>query len=326
MYPDSLKKTWEMYSNIFSLTNISPWHLENNSYFQEEALFFKEDRVNSSETIMFEKHDIIKESWIADGNLPDVFWKQQEDYKKAISKIRQNKTGYFLNSTESLVVCTKNDFELALVLKKKEQNEKLLLEEIKNRIKEKTEIITYGLEHSVCFVGHSQLDYWEIGSLCGMPVRNCAVRGISSFQYQELILKEELLNCNSDIFMVMHGTNDIVYDYSIDQIVKSILESVFYLQKHNPKAIISFVSCLHTNGRADRSNKKIDQLNTALKPKLESCGVWWIDTVKMDDLFGNLKLEYTKDGLHLSEKGYDVFQILIEQEIEKAKSFHSNKF
>ncbi len=232
-------------------------------------------------------------------------------------------TNYLLSSTESLIVCTKNDFELALVLKKKEYNEKILLETIKDRIKEKTEIINYGLEHSVCLVGHSQLDDWEIEHLCGMPVRNCAVRGISSFQYQELILKTELLNCKSDVFVVMHGTNDIVYNYSIDQIVESILESVFYLQKHNPTAILCFVSCLHTNGRADRSNKKIDQLNAALKPVLENCNIWWIDTAKMDDLFGNLKLEYTKDGLHLSKKGYDVFKILIEQEIKKAKGFYN---
>ena len=156
-----------------------------------------------------------------------------------------------------------------------------------------------------------------------MPVRNCAVRGISSFQYQELILKTELLNCKSDVFVVMHGTNDIVYNYSIDQIAESILESVFYLQKHNPTAILCFVSCLHTNGRADRSNKKIDQLNAALKPVLENCNIWWIDAAKMDDLFGNLKLEYTKDGLHLSKKGYDVFKILIEQEIKKAKGFYN---
>lgn len=35
----------------------------------------------------------------------------------------------------------------------------------------------------------------------------------------------------------------------------------------------------------------------------------------LDDEFGNLKAEYTTDGLHLSKKGYEIFKNIIEEEV-----------
>lgn len=52
----------------------------------------------------------------------------------------------------------------------------------------------------------------------------------------------------------------------------------------------------------DRSNKKIDSLNTRLKNVLKN--VVWIDTTELDNECGDLKSRYTKDGLHLSSDGY----------------------
>lgn len=227
---------------------------------------------------------------------------------------------YLLDDTESMVINTKNDFELALVLKKKEMNAVILRKAIQDRIAEKEKIFRGGPANSVCLIGHSQLDDWDVEELCGMQVRNCGIRGISSFEYGELILRPELLDCTADAFVVMHGTNDIVGDYEISEIVESSLHSVSYISEHNSEAKIFFVSCLHVNGRADRNNMKIDELNKALRIAVENVGAGWIDTSGMDDKFGNLKSEYTRDGLHLSDTGYSVLKGLIEKKIEEALS------
>ena len=57
----------------------------------------------------------------------------------------------------------------------------------------------------------------------------------------------------------------------------------------------------------------IDSLNAYLKNCLQD--ITWICTDAFDDEFKNLKAEYTIDGLHLSERGYELLQQILEKEI-----------
>ena len=38
--------------------------------------------------------------------------------------------------------------------------------------------------------------------------------GLSSFEYPEQILKSKILLCVANIYIIMHGIDDIVYDYT----------------------------------------------------------------------------------------------------------------
>ncbi len=224
---------------------------------------------------------------------------------------------YLLGSSESLVVEDNNDFELALILKKKEQSAAVLQDSIQGRIQEKQQILKGGMENSVCLIGHSQFDDWDVKELYGMTVRNCGIRGISSFQYRKLILEAGMLHCGSNAFVIMQGTNDIVSDYTVGQIAGSIRDIVFFVRGHNPDAPIFIVPCLHVNGRGDRSNQKIDECNAALYKLIRGENMFWVDMEALDDDFGNLKREYTRDGLHLSREGYALFGKLLEGSMGK---------
>lgn len=223
---------------------------------------------------------------------------------------------YILNPTEAIVINNVNDFELALVIKKKELNVPILTQAILGRIEEKKDILAAVAEtNGICMVGHSQIDNWEIDEISGRPVRNCGIRGISSFEYNKYILEPETLFCNEDTYILMHGTNDIVYDYSFEEITASILKSISYIYARRPEAVIYFVQCIHVNGRLDRSNRCINELNSYLEKHLTD--VKWIKTDKMNDEFDNLKAEYTIDGLHLNDEGYCVLRQIIEDEVAK---------
>ena len=224
----------------------------------------------------------------------------------------KNYVFYPVKNKEGVVINTDNDFELALVLKKKQENRPNVLKMIDRIISEKQKCFREPIkEKSVCLVGHSQFDQWNVDNLAGYKVRNCGVSGISSFEYNEKILKPALLNCEADCFLIMHGTNDIVWDYSINEMIESICKTIEYIKARNCIAPIIFVSCIHVNGRLDRSNARIDKLNENLKKVLED-KVTWIDTSFMDDQYGELKEEYTKDGLHLSDEGYRALRNEIE--------------
>lgn len=217
---------------------------------------------------------------------------------------------------ESLVINSVNDFELALVLKKKQINKGLLTASILKRIEEKRKVFEDKSQHnSICLVGHSQLDFWEISSLCGYTIRNCGIAGISSVEYRDYILNQNLLVCNSPIYVVMHGTNDIVYPYSDEQIIENISYTFQYIRQNNSDAKIFFLLVANTNGRLDRSNKRINQLNIKLKQAFTDV-VKVIDLQELNDEFGDLKSDFTIDGLHFSPAGYEKLQQIVEKAVK----------
>ena len=73
----------------------------------------------------------------------------------------------------------------------------------------------------------------------------------------------------------------------------------------------------NTNGRLDRSNKRINQLNIKLKTAFTGV-VTVIDIQELNDEFGDLKSDYTIDGLHFSSAGYERLQQIVENAIRKS--------
>lgn len=228
----------------------------------------------------------------------------------------RNPSLFHINDTESIVINSRNEFELALILKAKEFKLKTIQQNILDRLSEKRGIISrISNESEVCLIGHSQIDYWGITELNGKAVRNCGIAGISSFEYNDYILNSGLLSCTEETYVIMHGTNDIIYGYSYEEICASIQQTVAYIKERSGQAKIYFIQCLHVNGRMDRSNQVIDGLNEYLSQNLRD--VIWIDVSVMDDEFGNLNAEYTADGLHLSELGYSVLRDIVEKAMEE---------
>lgn len=206
--------------------------------------------------------------------------------------------------------------ELSLIYKKKIENRPFVIRTIENIITKKDDIFRIPKQgKSICLIGHSQLDQWDVKEIYGYKVRNCAVSGITSFEYNAKILKSNKLNCESDMFLVMHGTNDIVWNYTIAEITESINQTITYIRKRNNHAAIIFLSCMHVNGRLDRSNERIDMLNSELHARLKD--VIWIDTDFMNDEFGNLNSKFTTDGLHISNEGYFILKTEIENIIKE---------
>lgn len=240
-------------------------------------------------------------------------------YEITDKKMQEAPAGEFLTGPdEAVVINDANDFELVLVLKKKENSEKMRKKEILARIHEKAGILSSkAAVPSVCLVGHSQIDCWPVEELAGLKVKNCGIKGISSFEYSEYILDRGLLDCSSGIFAVMHGTNDIVLETEIGKMVSSIKKTVDYIRDRSPRgARVYFISCMHVNGRLDRDNRRIDELNARLKESLGSSAVW-IDTAFMDNGCGELDVRNTSDGLHLSPHGYRVLGDCLENYIRE---------
>ena len=231
----------------------------------------------------------------------------------------EDKTDYrkvYLSAMESLVLNTKNDFELALALLLKENKSAVRKQGILNRIEKKLEPAeTAAGENTIGLIGHSQLDNWQERNIGGYKVLNYGISGISSFEYYNYILKDERLKLTSDIYLVMHGINDVAGKRTAEEIYESIVRTFDYVRSRRPSARIFFICCAHVNGRLDRSNLRIDELNDYMLEHLPP-DIVPIRLDEMDDEFGNLDISYTTDGLHFSEKGYEKLKEIVEEKIK----------
>ena len=101
--------------------------------------------------------------------------------------------------------------------------------------------------------------------------------------------------------------------FKISQQINLLIESIY---KISSNAKIFLIETPSVAFRIDRKKEEIFLLNEIIKKNLKKEVTYIpINTFLIDD-FGNLKLEYTYDGLHFSEKGYQKLKEILEKEIE----------
>ena len=123
----------------------------------------------------------------------------------------------------------------------------------------------------------------------------------------------------SDVFILI-GTNDITGDYSLQKIYDNYISIINGIKKNRPAAKIKVISTYPVNEemmpklKKYKRNEAIRILNKSLKIYCDNNDIIYINLYKklIDDK-GYLKKEYTDEGLHISDKGYEV----ITKEISK---------
>ena len=116
------------------------------------------------------------------------------------------------------------------------------------------------------------------------------------------------------VFLLI-GTNDIDLDKSDKYIINNIIKIINNIKKKRPKTKIYIESIYPVNNTNDskinhatvgiRNNKRIIKLNKKIKAYCDKNNYTYIDVYSnLVDKDGNLKIEYTEEGLHLTNLGY----------------------
>lgn len=243
-----------------------------------------------------------------------IFIGKNKDYLERKHFFGKKSLAYFMNKADSIDIDDRLDFEFAILLMSMKQKEKQLLKNIENRIEEKKE--KFNKVEDITLIGHSIFDNWGIEMFQGYKVNNLGIRGINTIQYNNMIFEKELIKNIGKYVFLMAGTNDIVINnWKKEDTLLWINESIRYIEEMNRNTKIFFLEVPKVISRADRNNKIIEELNTYLKDNLES-RIEYISLEKLEDKFGNLKLEYTYDGLHFNEKGYQKLLEILQEEIK----------
>ena len=220
---------------------------------------------------------------------------------------------YFMDKEVSVDIDDRLDFEYFYFILQQRNKEKILLETIKKTISAKKE--NFNKTKEISLIGHSILDYWNIEEVNDQAVNNLAIAGITTKQYIDLILGQGLIQSLGDKVILMFGTNDIVYaGWTKEQIFSDIQQVIEKLKAINNNIQLYFLEITPVALRIDRNNAVIRELNAFLKENLKSARWIALDS-KFSDHYGKLNLDYTNDGLHLNEQGYQLLEQIIKSEL-----------
>jgi lysophospholipase L1-like esterase len=114
---------------------------------------------------------------------------------------------------------------------------------------------------------------------------------------------------------LMIGINDLNSGRTVDAMEAGYREMLGRIKAHSPSVRVHVESLLPTRGDYAKQNAPVREFNRRLEKLTARYGYEFMNLHPLfTDANGELKAEYTPDGLHLTDAGYRVWRT----EIEKA--------
>lgn len=187
-------------------------------------------------------------------------------------------------------------------------------------IEEKMQVI----DENIVFFGDSITDYYDLKKYYDNYVVNSGISGD---------LTNDLLNRMDDVYkynpskvILLIGINDLRNGKDVGETadnIKTIIEKI----KENRKNAEIYVQSVYPINRdmmgeevskfgASATNDKIKELNKKIKQICKEQDVEYINMYdKLIDEKGNLKEEYSVEGLHVSDEGYEYITTILKKYI-----------
>lgn len=172
-------------------------------------------------------------------------------------------------------------------------------------------------DENIVFLGDSLTYRCDLGKYYkGYNVVNSGIDGNTT----EDILNDmynRVYKYNPSKVILLIGTNDINVKIEEDDTISNIKDIVKNIKKHRPNTKIYIESLYPINNTDDdkiehntvgvRTNETIKRYNERIKEYCNKNNVIYINMYnELRDEDGNLKIEYTKEGLHISDEGYQI--------------------
>ena len=126
-------------------------------------------------------------------------------------------------------------------------------------------------------------------------------------------MDESVFDCNpSDVFILI-GINDLGSGHKPATIESGYREILHQIKKKAPKVRVHIQSVLPCRGNYAKHNANVNDVNARLQKLAKEFGYDYVDLhSKMIDDKGELKQEFTPEGLHLKPAAYKVWKAEIE--------------
>ena len=184
-------------------------------------------------------------------------------------------------------------------------------------------------KENIVFYGDSITDFYNLEKFYeNLPVINSGTSGFQTKDLLNLIKERVYIYIPTKVF-IMIGTNDIAFtDLTNEELVNNIKEIVNRIKDNRPKTEIFVESIYPINRKTDndivdssmvniRKNERIKEINKKIKKMCEQEKVTYINMYDLlTDENGDLNLDYTVEGLHINDKGYEVITKKLMEYIE----------
>ena len=196
-------------------------------------------------------------------------------------------------------------------------------EKIQTKYRELNQIAV--IEPDIIFIGDSIVEYFPLQELLG-TTKTIVNRGIRGYQTGLLLdnLDAHLYGDAVDQIVLLIGTNDIGKDIPMSQTLTNLESVIQTISRDYPLSQIKLVSILPVNEGEDfkqavyiRTNEKIKACNQAYQDLASAyMQVEFVPVFEnLLDQKGQLKSDFTTDGLHLSVSGYQALSSTLKKYI-----------
>jgi hexosaminidase len=168
--------------------------------------------------------------------------------------------------------------------------------------------ITEGFEVPKYFPGRRVINRGIGGDVIGNGLPDDDPRGVLRR------LDSSLFDCAATDVFLMIGINDLNSGHDVDRMAEGYREILEEIKERAPAVKVHVQSLLPTGGQFAGRNEGVRQFNQRLKALAEEFRVHYIDLhSKFAGANGELKAEFTGDGLHLTEPGYREWLKVVEE-------------
>lgn len=179
-------------------------------------------------------------------------------------------------------------------------------------------------DENIVFLGDSITDYYDLDKYYSNY--NVVNSGIAGNTTRDILgdMKNRVYKYNPSKVFLLIGTNDINNKIPEEETIENIKSIVEGIRKNRPNAKVYVESIYPINDTNDkkidkrfvsiRTNETIKRYNESIKKYCDSKNIIYINMYdELKDSDDNLELEYTKEGLHISDSGY----VVITKKIKK---------
>jgi lysophospholipase L1-like esterase len=146
---------------------------------------------------------------------------------------------------------------------------------------------------------------WMNSLEASVPVRNRGISGDTSDGVLQRL--EEIIVSKPAALFLLIGTNDLWSENTPEKTVSNIEEIIDSVRVHSPDTLL-FIQTVFPLRSDTHLNQKVKKINRLIIPLQLSKGIHLIDTYSLlSDLNGELNENYTTDGVHLNNKGYEAW-------------------
>lgn len=172
----------------------------------------------------------------------------------------------------------------------------------------------FRLNRDIVFLGDSLTDFYPIEEFTDLKIVNRGIAGDTTSDVMKRV--KEVTDLRPKRLFLQIGINDMIRKGARRLTAESLAERIFSVTEEFDKDLteVNVISLYPVNRRkilfstiftGKATNKRIKEVNKILKEKCESNHLNFIDLYDcLSDEKGNLKKEFTIEGLHLTVNGY----------------------